>query len=622
MKTSSMRQAPPADFADGPISPDNLEMETWLQQLPVGNAEKSARAILQVLKRIAATPMDVLERFELLEQVRPRLWLLQAALDSRIVTCGVTPDPVSESISRLSLSCHAEYASVCRQIIQAPGFTDKQRINPAIQATVMYRFMNVQAHFLVRMACLYRTPDPSFWSQLYDGYSRSQSMGLVSHPVIDSESGGTGVCSIESIFKALVLFSLSDHCRFDASAQRRLFARIVGRSHHCRIARTPSGDYGKALFFADLGSSSAPAELEHRDWSGAQTPIFFFTRVMAEKILKDQMPAGSTPGGAEASEALSRELDYRLVRRLAVPQKRKSLRISEDEETTLAVGLEAILARFGEPGCNQHRPDGSWMPTAQDSSLFAAAVDQGQSGKNSAARFGRLPDLVDIPDFELVPMEEDCESGYQPFTRAERLRSEYHATASPASINFISTPKKIRPGFSGASTAHRRTNAVETERVCTRINSGIGGICLQISGIQEVGLSIGELVALPGENDGFELGVVRWMGRGDRVLRFGLELLSSNALPARVSNGDPSVEIEGLMFDTGNGGKGLILQSAIAALSGRIRVRTASGDWTATSAEPADFAPRLRCCLLAGCRRQAGGENTGNAGHVPRYAIG
>ena len=532
-----------------PSEPDVTAVVTWLKDLPMANAPKVCEIILAFLSTLNTRIIAPGNRYAILEALWPVLQTVSPVLDTHFMDRGFPLDVHSCKMANLSLRCYVELYNSYKLIADNMAFSDDRILTKGQRVVTLARSLHACGHVQIRIAQLYEAPFAEFWKDTYDIFLKAESMGLVGESIKVKEINNGSNTTIANLFKRILLFSLSNPNRYRQRHHAQicsLIEQFVGLSE---MGDCVSVEGRKATFFVDL-DGGAPRHLSHMDGDASSNTRFLFTRSMVEEIVANVQTLTSSGQQPALNIKLERSLVFRVIRSLGAPERRKSMRVSENDNRTLLIGMRSIVdaivaSRYRElkqnqesTGFNNAKKNGfiddefKCTDLIEGDAKLQSMSNTYRYGWGDPNKFVAKVEPVKVPDYELMPVDD----GWADLARDTRV-SAHRSESSMA--RWFSQPNSNKISFDdiwGATSEKlRNTNDLvkspePLDSMGKLVNSSITGYSMVWMNNGPAKIKVGELIAFPLEDNRFELGTVCWIFNSEGGdLSFGIELLSPSA---------------------------------------------------------------------------------------------
>jgi hypothetical protein len=507
----------------------------WLNELPLANIDYSGQALLQLLRRLSqSTDLSCGESLALMELLRPTAYML-ADRGVEMHLGGDVAFPLSRLARRganLGLLLCQECARVYRGIVENQDFFSAWALGEEERGKAIYRAMEAYCESLHKTLVFYMPVLRGFWHDVYGLYRLAEQRGMHRERVM-AGTGDRAGDTIERRFKHILLFALANCQRHRPLEIRQIHAVTGHFAHLADLEESAIRGSEQALFVLSLNTDSPPRPVFTGISREGQQTRYLFTRTLTKQALTYY----SDPGNRRWSGIrLRRTMLKRMLHALGAPERRKSNRVALRSERVLTVGLDSLTRlpaggpgeprrapRLKRPGEPRREPDSGGM-TVQVKGVT----------------------LLNIPDYQLQEIDESS-SRKDYFARYElavaRHLREGAGQVQPDEIWVDRGEATSKPGTEPGA-----------PRAWT-INFSARGYCLSWVSSDLSCLRVDELIGVPAEDGGLNIGVIRWLSHdSNENLLLGVELLSPLATPVSIAVNDSfEEERRGLLLPVNKG---------------------------------------------------------------------
>ncbi|GEM_PF-1707898 len=532
-----------------PSEPDVEVVVSWLKDLPMANAPKVCEIFLAFLGTLNAKQIVPSLRYAMLEAMWPALEIVSPVLDTHFMDRGFPLDAHPRKMADLSLQCYVELSKSYKHIADDVDFSNDRVLTKEQRVVTLTRSLHACALVQTRIAQLYEAPFLEFWQDTYDIFLKAESMGLDGESIRDNESTNGCNSTIANLFKRILLFSLSNPNRYRQRHHAQitsLIEQFVGLSE---VGENASVDGRKATFFVDL-EGGAPRHLSHMDDEASSNTRFLFTRSMVEEIVANVQTLASSSQQPTLNRKLERSLVFRVIRSLGAPERRKSMRVSENDKRTLLIGMQSIVdaiidSRYrtmkqnkDSMGSNNSKKNLFMDHESECGKIIEGSAEESpmsntyQYGWGDSNKFVANVEPDKVPDYELLPVDDGWENPAKD-TRVSEHRSEssmarWFSQASSEQLCFDDIWGATAESLNNTDDPIKSSQSLDPTGKL--VNSSVTGYSMVWLDNGPAKIKVGELISFPLEDNRFELGMVCWIFNSDGGdLSFGIELLSPSA---------------------------------------------------------------------------------------------
>jgi len=476
-------------------------VRTWIDDLPLVNTVKSLELITGVLEEINQLDLPVQNRLEVLESFIAPVMCVTNALKKLYLGKPLPLEDINLGRATRVLDLYNQMATGYRILVSDLDATGKPG---SFLATAIHRALRYLCEVLLNNYQIYVQYPDGLWKTINTLYAQAEQHGITSRSVTDTTLSTPDHCSIETIYKQILLLSLACPYRLRQNEMHQIYRALVvwvGSSHLYHINDVEA----RGLFATNLQSDEPPVycALKEGKLTEGQWRILDTTG-MADRmraVLSEQSAATNSRVGTDNTGTMQR-----LMLTWGVMPKRRFSRYKQDSRIKLVVGLDSIHRMVAESVNEQ------------------PGNDPGTSETIDENRYLQDPTIERETSFPTEPSPDK-----QPNFTDNLLQGAY-------------------------SVSIRTEQNVESWKMC---DMSAGGYCLLWDSERASSARVGELVALTveGENNSgnWQLGVIRWMKfTEEHGLELGIQMLSpgARAISAFVCKGDVNTgdKIQGILL--------------------------------------------------------------------------
>ncbi|MGB7931577.1 MAG: hypothetical protein WCH04_05035 [Gammaproteobacteria bacterium] len=486
----------------GSIFKTNPEsLKKWVENLPLVNIELSAGRLEFGLSEINSVELSSGDRLEALELLTAPVTHVTRSLEKKYLGKRF---PLGKDHLKKSNQVIGLYLAMATGYKLLVAAFDRETNADARLATPMQRAIRYLSESLIASYQIYTQHRPGIWEDLHALYALAAKHGLQAHQETDTTLQKPDLTTVETAYKQILLLSLAGPYGL-RQGEIRLVYNLLGRwAPFSRLLAAKDHD-NIGFFSCHLASDDPPSYLvlKQRDrlddgWrildtSGMTEPAnATLTELRDKPGLRNSLPGESTL--------------KRLMLAWGVMPERQAARRRQEAPIQLILGINAIHRLLREPG------------------LGDAGAAAGETHAPDREEFLHDPTLE---------------------------RPTVIATNHPARGKTYGGGWQKNGTLSGGNHPLRGAFALETQSTTAGMNLTLpieswkmvdvsaGGYCLLWESNDISSAQVGELVAIrasaEGVNDGWALGVIRWMKfTPERGLVLGAQLMASGATPVRV----------------------------------------------------------------------------------------
>lgn len=474
---------PPA----GALEASPVQVQQWLEGLPMANIRESTRQVYVTLQRINSYKLAPADRIRILEQFRPVVLAISASLRKHFVAQTFPLPEKNQKVVNLLQEIIAHMAVGYKSVIYDTLSNKGQRIDARALATAIHRNLRYLGLILLRAYQTYSPYPEGIWKEINQLYSFAEQNKL-STPVIKDEELDKGGSSIADLYAHILLLSLASPYRLRNGEAELVDQALDSWTEYAALSPFQLGQPSKASFAVALNQDAPPGyfELIKPTPENAKALRLLDTTALEATVEQERERAGTTKQSAFSLNGMSPNLLQRLAVAWGPMPDRTSNRLNIRSDVQVCVGLNAIhhfLTQEASRKSNIIDFNFSRKQAEQDDASVTAP-----SGLSLA--------LEEFAGYRHLPLDET-----DLFSEQLRLASEKAGEISYGLQNW------------------------------KMVNVSAGGYCLQWQGGDDTKTQVGELMGLRKPDDEeWAVGVIRWMqsemGAG---LKVGVQLLATQA---------------------------------------------------------------------------------------------
>ena len=483
----------------GILRTDPESLGKWVENLPLVNVDTCVWQLEFGLSEINGVEMPTADRLEVLELLTEPVMHITGALQKKHLGKRFPLNKDDLNKSNQAIGLFIAMATGYKLLVAA---LDRESLPGTQLAIPMQRAIRYLTESLIGSYQIYSQHREGLWADLHTLYALAAKHGLQAYQEIDTTQHKPALTSVENAYKQVLLLSLASPYRLRQGEIRQVYTLLARWVPFCRFHAAQEQDT-PGLFTCHLSSDEPPRYLQ-------------LTRrelVDAEWIILD------TSGMTEPANATLAELRDRphlrgilpgenTLKRLmlcwGVMPERQGTRRRQETPVQLVPGLSAIHRHLAEPA-----------PNEADATIRVAPPAEHE-------------DFLCDPTFERPTL----------ITTGTPSRKKVASHAGQQNNPFIPSGQyPLRGAYAlgpqGRSNDVKQAPAIESWKM---VDVSVGGYCLLWESTDVSSAQVGELVALRAgaeeNNDGWKLGVIRWMKfTPERGLMLGVQLMASGVTP-------------------------------------------------------------------------------------------
>lgn len=494
------------------------DAEKWIANLPTAHVGESARLIYKAIAAINRTPLPVQQRFKLLEIFREPFEYVVQSLQKRHINQAFPLSDKNLKIAELARELQWELAIGYKIIIEASFSHKSGRVSNKLLLTCIYRTLCCLGESLLSAYLTYSPPQASqTWQEINHLYLFSERNRLVNEKVKDEVIKIQNNRSIGSIFKHIILLSLSNPYRLSQSEILRVNQALpawtdLSHLHLFNAIVTPQG-----IFAIDLDNDAAPNYYNTSQKSIDTDYVRIFDTSDITKTLQGMHDEANNESQnsiydvGNGADELHKETLHRLILAWGSTPKRSATRKGKDKEETIQITTGLLSTHWYIQRLYESEQSDSQILEPK----FPASAEYNSDSVTGTCDPGEKPDVWGI-----VPM-----------------KSDEDAHNSTLNSNTQAEKPQIIPA------ATEESHEIHS---CQLINESASGYCVRWGNNSKTKTIVGSLVGVSSKKDDWNIGVIRWLKSPEKTpMYLGIELLSptayaigSRSLSRRGDNGE------------------------------------------------------------------------------------
>ena len=459
------------------VKADKNSVREWLNNLSMLNLGDTARQIYTTLKELSLLQTDEINRFELVEILRPAVHSIISSLSKHYFNQQLSLDHRAQRIATLVeeirvylISTYNTIASHCYDQLQTQSFglfNIKQKKNLLhLFSTSSHRALTEMTGLLYEIQVLYLNVPPGLWINTHRLYSRADQMQVTKVELEDPTSGILPVSTINRAYGRMVILGVSNSNKLRQSEIKAIYQSSILWAGLISIDHNESPYH---LFTVDLNTDQPPVYITKKAANPKQS-LYINTQNLLQHFqnLMSKQPQYLHP--LEQKQA-STALKFHLVNNFSTPSERQHSRHPYSGKLSIAFGLLGIHYQLS-------------------------------NGKT-------FEDIINVHRDYLHTSESE-------------LKSLFGQVDYEGDIEF------------GGQTEQKKNEAIVEKAElyqCDIVNISPGGYCLHWQGENPNTLRTGELIVVCEPSDNmWHIGLIRWVKQiPSTSIEFGVEIISSRA---------------------------------------------------------------------------------------------
>jgi hypothetical protein len=481
-------------------------LQAWVEELPLMNMGETSRQLYQFIQELNRLQIPFLQRFQLLEIVRPVILHVCRSLGKHYLNQSLVLPEKSRRVASLAQAIQnhlaAGYKLVAVQGISRINDRDGRRT----VTTAIHRAITAMTDSLVRSYQLYFPVSRHLWLELHQLYLLAEMHDLANREVTDSDFEFIETSSITDAYARVLLLATAK-----PNQLRQQEIALVYRATEtwsALIEIKPAGEDAD-LFVFDLQMDRPPTYRTHASVATGQTR-YIDSRLLVGKLA--QAVGGQRTDDFDVPDGMADNLLVHLQQAWGALTERSFKRLGQTGPIDISLGLTALHTTLSD-GVEFER-----LIRGRGLQVLAQGEEGNPFLSSKSASFAS--------DRPRIPSDDD------PWSRA--YDGGGHRMADDASIDDYDFSKIT--GALAQEQAKGAKKVVGEHFTCQKINASPGGYCLQWDGATPAALRTGEMLGVRelGQNE-WAIGVVRWVKQlATQGAQFGVELLAPRATPCGV----------------------------------------------------------------------------------------
>ena len=238
-----------------PFGLDAESAHAWVQALPAGNARQTVQLLNQVIGDLNKVTLDPALRFNILEALRPSLFVATTALSRKFLNQPLVlpeePRQLAELNDGLFTAAGAGYTLAAVHTIQQRDMA--RDINPArLVCEALQRAIGFGGRKVLQAYQRYQPLELRAWLTLHQLFALAERQQLAHLPVVDPLVGSTSVAT--AYLQPLLLAC----CKPNQLRQSDISSIFRGLQEWSELIRVDDPATGKGLFLIDLNTDQPP----------------------------------------------------------------------------------------------------------------------------------------------------------------------------------------------------------------------------------------------------------------------------------------------------------------------------------------------------------------------------
>jgi len=492
----------------------------WIAKLPTADIGETARLVYKALAAINRTPLPAQQRFKVLELFREPLEHVNQALRKRHMNQAFPLSDKNIKIAELTRELLWELAIGYKIIIEASFSKKSGRVDDRLLLTCVFRTMCYLGDSLLSAYLTYSPPQAKHtWREIHHLYLFAECNQFMQTTVKDDVTTMQHNRSTEAVYKHIILLSLANPYRLSQNEILSVNHALQHWSENSSLHMFDNVNRLSGIFAINLESGVAPSYYN----ISAKLIDANYVRILDTSALAQMLTDQYEELEIETKNAfldttselskINKETLHRLILAWGVTAKRHFSRKGKESEVRMSIttGLSSTHFHIRE----QYEIDQQEKSQGSSSILPAKFFGKAEYINHSITNLYDSDAESDIWD---VSPERSVE-GEEKYSLTEFDQYEIPDLEVPVETVGI-----------GSSEVYD----------CLLVNESSGGYCISWDNSGRTKTIIGSLLGIKrktgGENDDWNIGVIRWLKSPEETpMYIGIELLSSaaNAIASR-----------------------------------------------------------------------------------------
>jgi hypothetical protein len=507
-----------------PSSPANAaalhrpRLREWISQLPLMNRDETTKLLLDMLAQINRINTEPLNRFGLLDDLRPIAEQMHSALKRTHLGAGNPLNEKSLTSSKRAMELLRELGDGYKIIVTELSESDKQTQLTLQQSCV--HAMDTLAAAIIEHYLVY-APDPEgIWHELHELYRYAESAGFAELPITIKRSDHDEQTSCQAIYLRIIMVALANPYHLMRGEADEIYRQMQDWLDLVGIAVAAPSDDLTGQVLVDLRSYRPPLTYSPHSQFDLQEPRVLDTMPLVEALSEEIAQIARTKSksgkrGLSFMERSRRDFLVRIRSAWGGRPERRFQRTEERDTLMLAAGLTAGHYFISEDAEFDPEKDELRLKRAEDAPAPALSlVDNPKDAWGMEHQSTRLQlglNRESSASFQIVDKDADIWSSN--FETGITARAQMQPKPEPKKAPHETTRWRIK-------------------------DRSLGGLAICSEDGNTTQLQVGEIVCYgePGKPaPDWEIGVVRWMRRrGSRTTDIGIKNLAQTARPISV----------------------------------------------------------------------------------------
>ncbi len=329
------------------------EVRRWAEELPVANIGETARQVYKTLVTFNRIRIPTLVRTEVIETFREPVRYINANIARHYYNVGFPLSSKARKAAQLTAALCDEVANAYKILFLDQILADERHFNQKLVIVAAQRALQYIGQKMFHNLLVYRDYPEGSWREANHLYAWAAQNQVQDVPVKENRGflrSRRNARSIESIYKALVLFATTNPYRLRQSQIRRIQEKCHQWADLTRLRPAHETRGNTGLFYINLWADEPPrASLEEAERSDARFVALDLNLVVDEARAEFEESDWESPALLERDhEHLTRTLLRPLIRTWTKSVERRFPRKPVRQEIQATVGLGNLFRLLEE----------------------------------------------------------------------------------------------------------------------------------------------------------------------------------------------------------------------------------------------------------------------------------
>jgi cyclic-di-GMP-binding protein len=236
---------------------DAVQLQAWVESLPLGNSARSGEELLKALQRVNRTEASISQRYHFLAQCHPLVADLLEALYKQYSTAAVPLAEKQRACADLAHGLLTEMAYGHKAVILAASNSPSAKGTRAMMiASALYATHHL-ARSLVNIYSIYAPVPKTLWLELHQIYRLAEKQEFLT-VTFQQDEKIRGIGSIDHTYRRILMLALANPYHLMQGEALLIFRELDNWASTCRISAILAGMSPNGRLFLDLERDSPP----------------------------------------------------------------------------------------------------------------------------------------------------------------------------------------------------------------------------------------------------------------------------------------------------------------------------------------------------------------------------